>query len=152
MDLTSDTITPESVLAGFTGHGADGEPITGTASGGGLPSVIRAGDTPVLYSPCTTLYRTSSSAVDSGASITIPRSGQYRFKWSTDGETNGRAKSQIYVNGTAYGSVISGDGAKQVDINVNAGDVIKLYLSGGSYTYYVFISGLVACIDWNNGF
>lgn len=30
MDLTGDTITAEKVLAGYTGHGADGEPITGT--------------------------------------------------------------------------------------------------------------------------
>lgn len=30
MDLTSDTITKDKLLKGYTAHGADGEPITGT--------------------------------------------------------------------------------------------------------------------------
>ena len=30
MDLTADTITPDKLLKGYTAHGADGEPITGT--------------------------------------------------------------------------------------------------------------------------
>lgn len=35
IDLTRDTVTAASLLAGFTAHGADGEAITGTASGSG---------------------------------------------------------------------------------------------------------------------
>lgn len=30
MDLTADTITPDKLLKGYTAHGADGEPITGS--------------------------------------------------------------------------------------------------------------------------
>lgn len=30
VDLTADTVTPETLLQGRTAHGADGEPITGT--------------------------------------------------------------------------------------------------------------------------
>ena len=33
IDLTADTVTADSLLSGFTAHGADGEPITGTADG-----------------------------------------------------------------------------------------------------------------------
>lgn len=40
MDLTNDTVTSASLLAGFTAHGADGEPILGTASSGGQPVII----------------------------------------------------------------------------------------------------------------
>ena len=30
IDLTGDTVTPDKLLAGYTAHGRDGEPITGT--------------------------------------------------------------------------------------------------------------------------
>ena len=30
VDLTADTVTPETLLQGRTAHGADGEPIIGT--------------------------------------------------------------------------------------------------------------------------
>lgn len=36
IDLTSDTVTAATLLAGITAHGADGSPITGTAIGGKL--------------------------------------------------------------------------------------------------------------------
>ena len=32
IDLTSDTVTAEKVLSGYTAHGADGEAITGTCT------------------------------------------------------------------------------------------------------------------------
>lgn len=32
IDLTQDTVTPETMLAGTTAHNAAGEPITGTAA------------------------------------------------------------------------------------------------------------------------
>lgn len=30
VDLTSDTVTPDTLVKGVTAHGADGEPITGS--------------------------------------------------------------------------------------------------------------------------
>ena len=38
IDLTSDTVTAESLLSGFTAHDASGTQITGAASGGGSPT------------------------------------------------------------------------------------------------------------------
>lgn len=35
VDLTSDTVTPETLAKGYTAHGADGEPIVGTMEAGG---------------------------------------------------------------------------------------------------------------------
>lgn len=35
VDLTSDTVTPETLLTGATAHDASGVQITGTATGGG---------------------------------------------------------------------------------------------------------------------
>ncbi len=36
IDLTSDTVTPEVLLSGYTAHNAAGVPVTGTASGGSV--------------------------------------------------------------------------------------------------------------------
>lgn len=40
VDLTEDTVTPETLLEGYTAHKADGTQITGTASGGGQISEL----------------------------------------------------------------------------------------------------------------
>lgn len=42
IDLTADTVTAEALLVGFTAHGADGEPITGTADGVHVASMTKA--------------------------------------------------------------------------------------------------------------
>ena len=50
MDLTNDTVTSASLLAGYTAHGADGEPILGTASGGSqimINNLITGEETPL---------------------------------------------------------------------------------------------------------
>ena len=36
LDLTADTVTPSSLMAGYTAHDASGSPITGTASAGSM--------------------------------------------------------------------------------------------------------------------
>lgn len=36
IDLTSDTVTPSVLMEGYTAHDASGQPITGTATGGGV--------------------------------------------------------------------------------------------------------------------
>lgn len=42
IDLTADTVTADSLLSGFTAHGADGEPIIGTADGVHVASATKA--------------------------------------------------------------------------------------------------------------
>ena len=52
LDLTQDTVTPETLLAGTTAHNAAGEPITGTAESGSDISLglsgASAGQSPVV--------------------------------------------------------------------------------------------------------
>ena len=52
LDLTRDTVTPETLLAGTTAHNAAGEPITGTAESGSDVSLglsgASAGQSPVV--------------------------------------------------------------------------------------------------------
>lgn len=38
VDLTSDTVTPETLAKGYTAHGANGEPIVGTMANNGAIS------------------------------------------------------------------------------------------------------------------
>ena len=42
VDLTRDTVTASSLLVGFTAHGADGEIITGTASGANIAETTKS--------------------------------------------------------------------------------------------------------------
>lgn len=42
IDLSADTVTADALFAGFTAHGADGEPITGMAESAHVASVAKA--------------------------------------------------------------------------------------------------------------
>ena len=42
IDLSADTVIAEALLSGFTAHGADGEPITGTADGAHVAVTTKA--------------------------------------------------------------------------------------------------------------
>lgn len=42
VDLTGDTVTPEVLAAGYTAHGADGEPVTGTMTAGTSDNNVEA--------------------------------------------------------------------------------------------------------------
>lgn len=48
MDLTADTVTKEKVLKGYTAHGADGEPITGTCDYDANTQDATAADSEIL--------------------------------------------------------------------------------------------------------
>ena len=53
LDLTSDTVSPEVLMQGYTAHDASGAPITGTASGGariGTDTVSASGSYPTSIS------------------------------------------------------------------------------------------------------
>lgn len=49
MDLTADTIKPDKLLKGYTAHGADGEPITGTCEFDANTQDATATDAEILY-------------------------------------------------------------------------------------------------------
>lgn len=134
--------------------------VVGTLeSGGGLPATIVAGDTPVLLCP-TLMYKpsNSSSLTSTGMSLTIPRAGTYRIKWGHEiDQDSGTIRTQLYRNGTAIGtqqSKSNGAASCSLDVVCAAGDTITLYARAGSYWGYACgaCGGLVACIDWDNGF
>ena len=128
------------------------ENILAIKSGGGLPSVITAGDTPILSSSTLAYTCTSTSARATGISITIPKDGTYRFKFSAGRtSTTGTWTTQLYKNGSAISGATATWSSYQAtytgDIACNAGDVIEIYAQSRGSTYRSIISQLVACID-----
>ena len=126
----------------------------GSSSGGGLPDTVEAGDTPVVSSSklVTTLATVDNTAT--GISVTVPKSGTYRFKFSC-GRTNttGDWTTQLYKNGVAVsGATVtwsSYQGSCTADISCNAGDTVEIYGRSRGTNYRNIIGQLVACIDWN---
>lgn len=83
--------------------------ITNIQSGGeGLPSVITAGDTAILSSSTLAYTCTNTSMTATGISITIPKNGTYRFKFSAGRtSTSSTWTTQLYKNGTAISGTIA---------------------------------------------
>lgn len=160
IDLTEDTVTEAALLSGYTAHNAAGEPITGTASGGGgAPQTITAGDTPVLVDTRWARAESATALTATGIAVTVPRAGTYRFKWGFGGGSSGWSSytvySQLYRNGSAVGTQLSVAGTTQasLDLACEAGDTVEIYLRGYNYAgLYGDAGGLAACIQWDNGF
>lgn len=157
VDLTGDNVTAETLGAGATAHGADGEPITGTASfGGGLPDTVTAGDTPVLFNPDMASATSSSALTATSVSLTVPRAGTWRFTYITSDCYQTVITSRLYKNGTAAGTQHQSkyNAVWTDDITCAAGDAITIWLKGGTQVGSTVGSAgrLAACINWDNGF
>lgn len=91
----------------------------------------------------------------------MPKNGDYKFRWFsaklTDSGLSGTYSSQLAKNGSLQGSAqtLSGDNAYkycEAIISCTAGDKIEIYARCRGSGYPVAVGGLVACIDWDNGF
>lgn len=124
----------------------------GSSSGGGLPDTVEAGDTPVVLSSklVTTLATVNNTAT--GISVTVPKSGTYRFKFSC-GRTNttGDWTTQLYKNGAAVPDATvlwnAYQGSCTADISCDAGDNIEIYGFTRGTNYRSIIGQLVGCIN-----
>ena len=73
IDLSQDTVTQAShIMAGYVGHLANGQQITGTGSGGGLNIVEVTGATPSITGEANKRYLCGTVT---SLTITIPESG-----------------------------------------------------------------------------
>ena len=135
MDLTGDTVVADKLLSPYTAHGADGEPITGTASGGVSKNAqVVQGTT-----------RTNSSTMTAiGAEMTVSKTGTYDVYWSAfrNNTSSGYTwQSQLYIGGSAYGSANTSFTNNQqnnhlTNVSLTANQKIRVYGSttrGSSY-------------------
>lgn len=142
-----------------------------SGGGGGLPDVITAGDQPVLICAEAFVGTNTSKLSATGISLTVPRSGTYRFKWCTDNNISSSTGTPPTVYSRLYrkksgeqdyapvGSQISVNGGhtqiSSLDLNCDAGDTVQIYLQAASQSVVVAtlkhgaVSNLVACIDWS---
>ena len=135
----------------------------GSTTGSGLPSTITAGDTPVASSWVTSKVTDSSNETHTGVSLTIKKTGTYRFKILASSSGNSYSGSSyptvyLYKNGSSVESASINTSSTlslpSFDVACAVDDVIKVYAkaSGSSWnSSSALIYGLVACINWDNG-
>ena len=129
--------------------------------GGGIPepTSIIAGDTPVIFSSVNGVQIAGTAVVDTGIYVDITKAGTYRFKCSLYRSATGESNNwiQLYKNGVAVeGAVATFEtnyfGRISYDLQCAAGDRISIHGRTGGNSYRMGISGLAACIDWDNTF
>ena len=130
--------------------------ISSGGSSGGLPNTITAGDTPILTSDVMAFTTTSTNMTKTGISITVPKTGTYRFKFScARTNTSGTFTAQLYKNGSAISGATatwnSYQGTCSNDVSCNQGDSIEIYANSRGSSYRNIVGLLVACIDWDIG-
>ncbi len=140
MDLTGDTVAADKLLASYTAHGADGESIVGTASGGSsLNFQVASGVDRVTV--------TSYTAV-SGQSITVAVTGTYDVYWvGYRSSTSGTSGSQLYINNTAYGTAQTtfsnhGQAVHLTNVSLTQGQVVTVRARSRGTNYYMYVGNL----------
>lgn len=131
---------------------------------GGLPSVITPGDTPIVWAGNGLGMTAQGGGQDINVSLTIPKSGTYRIKFSavfTSTSMTASVKMELRKNNTAVANGAITQAATNVrqlsiDMTLSAGDVLSLrgygaaeynYSTGAITIIYAVGGCLVACAD-----
>lgn len=112
IDLTQDTIEPSKVLEGITGHGADGEPFTGTCKFDVDSSDVTANDAEVLKGKT----YAKGGGVRTG---TMPNNGAVNGKITT--KAGAYTVPQGYHDGSGKVVIDPTEQAKIIPGNIRAG-------------------------------
>lgn len=115
IDLTADTITKEKVLKGYTAHGADGEPITGTCEYDANTQDATATEAEILI---------NKTAYNKGVKITgkMPNNGAVSGKISS--KAGKYTVPQGYHDGSGTVQIDATEQAKLIPANIRAGVTI----------------------------
>lgn len=140
-DVTDTTATASDVASGKYFYTAAGTRTAGTNSGGGGMNVQ-------YYMGADYVRATSYTATD--VTLTVKASGTYKVSWmgwrSTSSGTSG---SQLYINGSAYGSANTsftgnyGQSITLTGVSLDAGDVLVVRARSRSTSYYMYVGNLV---------
>nr|DAT84954.1 MAG TPA: GITR ligand protein [Caudoviricetes sp.] len=151
---TQTTYTPAQMANAISQISTSG----GSSGFSGTPTV---GDTPVLFVDTTDKINFTDLTA-SNVSLTIQKNGTYRFKsmvYNTYTKSSYFGKNftvQFYKNDTAIGETTTLEGITptilSADIEVSAGDIIKVCGTSANASYAIVIMGMVACINWDNSF
>lgn len=142
VDLSADTVTAATLLQGYTAHDRLGNAVVGTASGGdGKNAQIALGVGRVAN---------SSYAEVSGQSIEVEKTGTYDVYWcGWRTSTSGTSGSQLYIDGSAYGSAqtsfSSFSNAQTVhlsNVSLTQGQTITVRARSRNTSYYMYIYNL----------
>lgn len=123
MDLTSDTVAAENLISPNTAHGADGEPIVGTASGGSEPNL----QTKTNINPTTSSQTIQADSGYDGLSsvqINAMPSGTAGTPTATKGSVSNHAISVTpsVTNTTGY---ITGSTKTGTAVSVSASELVS---------------------------
>lgn len=148
IDLSKDTVAPETLLEGVTAHDASGEPIIGTmTAGGGGESGLPAG-----YRRCDYIQFTGQQIVDTGIICNQDSKIQLAFtrEKSAQHYLLGVASSDNTAAVTAYfgGNWRFGNKASSKNPNTNADMIYSAVISSAELT----ISGSKSAISGVNSF
>lgn len=161
LDLTGDSVTPETLLQGATAHDASGAAITGTMVRGTELQIIVTVTSGATVTATKGSLSVSGTAVDGTCTLTVPEAGTWSVKATLGGETS-NTKSVTFtdsydvtlafvsptLNDNDWAKIREvsdkGDGAnywsigdrKAVTLNGTVGQ-----LSLSNYTTYAFIIG-----------
>lgn len=115
IDLTSDTVVANKLLTGYTAHGADGAPITGSCDFDADTSDATANASEILL---------NKTAYKNGAKLTgtMPNNGKQTGTIST--KTQAVSISQGYHDGSGTVSISSTEQAKLIASNIREGVTI----------------------------
>lgn len=136
IDLTSDTVSADKLMQGYTAHDNTGTLITGTASGG----------SPMNCQVAQSTRRSTSSSYTEVIALTCTTTGTYDVYWTTfRSSTSGTWGSRLYLDNTAYDSAHTDNWSNHVQnihltgvqIDANQEVAVRVRSRGNSYYGYV---------------
>lgn len=115
IDLTADTIKADKLLAGYTAHGADGEPITGTSTYDADTSSANASDSEILL---------GKTAYVKGSKVTGKMPNRGAIEGSITTKAQQYSITQGYHDGSGYVQIDATEQAKIIPANIRDGVTI----------------------------
>ena len=146
MDLTQDTVAAANLISPNTAHGADGEAIVGTASGG------TSKNTQVVQG---TTRSNASSLTAIGSELTVSKTGTYDIYYSCM-RTNTSASytwgTQLYIDGTAHGSenttwTNNQQNTHLTNVSLTSGQKLRVYGRETRGTSYYICAPMLAIVE-----